>query len=194
MSPTPLFVTDRATLLADLRLGNIPTSNSATAVIDSAMRKARVGLHLKLGPVLVAALSAVAYVEDPTTDADIRRSTASLLEIALVRLELVGDLGVAFADGSGDLDESWDASAPFFKARKDKPIDKLKTEIRNEIETYVDYLKSSTTPGEAETIRATVFGATETEVDIHAPRVARAPGSTIFTNTSVRDPSTRIGS
>lgn len=107
MASAPLFYSTRDALKEGMRLG--PSCNtSADPIIDECMLKARLRIYAELGDVRVGELLAITEVENPTTANERLRSSASLLELTMVRCCLQERLPQVFLDKSGDIHQQWD--------------------------------------------------------------------------------------
>ena len=109
----PLFVADEATLESKLRLSAVPASATDTqAIIDEAILYARVEFYRELGESRVAALVAITFTEEPTTEDEVLRALANLTEVMMVRCHLLIHLPNTFMDASGDVNARWNEEAP----------------------------------------------------------------------------------
>ena len=110
MASAPLFYSSRDDLKESMRLG--PSCNtSADPMIDECMLKARLRIYAELGDTRVGELLAITEVENPTSADERLRSSASLLELTLVRCCLQERLPQIFLDKSGDVHQMWDSDA-----------------------------------------------------------------------------------
>ena len=98
----PLFVPSRATLLARLRLDD--EGNPPREVVDQALEETRIWLFSSdygLGRTLIASIQATPLVAEPSTDAEIARLSATVLETLVFKRALLQVLPVLFMDAGG---------------------------------------------------------------------------------------------
>lgn len=101
----PLFVTDIATLKAQLRLSGVPTDQDAHVMVQSALMQVRAGFYTRLGISRVAELVAISPNANPTTEDGILRGIAEQLEVMWVRCKLLDRMPTVFMDSSGAYQE-----------------------------------------------------------------------------------------
>lgn len=111
MAVTPLFVSSRASLLANLRLSSTASSSDVATIIDQTTRKVRVGLYRELDSAVMTTLLATISVDNPTTAAQRNRALAEQVEIAWIRLELLRTLPVLFRDSAAGSLQDWNQEA-----------------------------------------------------------------------------------
>jgi len=109
----PLFVADEATLKTKLRLSAVPaTALDTEAIFDEAILRARLRLYAFLGIARVNVLLATPFTEQPTTDPELMRARANVVEVKIVKCLLMEMLPHTFMDASGDVDHRWNEEAP----------------------------------------------------------------------------------
>lgn len=108
----PLFVADLDTLKSKLRLTELPDSSSAVGILDEVILVSRLKFYRRLLNDRVATLVALPFNANPTTEDEILRALANVVEVKLVRCELLRRLPTTFMDSSGDVNERWNEEAP----------------------------------------------------------------------------------
>ena len=101
----PLFVTDLATLKAQLRLSGVPSDQDAHVMVQSALMQVRAGFYARLGVTRVAELVALTPSADPTTENGILRGIAEQTEVMWTRCKLLDRMPTVFMDSSGAYQE-----------------------------------------------------------------------------------------
>lgn len=109
----PVFVADKATLKASLRLGGIIDTDAADDILNDAMLKARMLIVRVLGDRNVARVQAIPTTDAPLTKFEVQRVTAEQLEVVLTKRYLIPDLPTAFMDDSGSMLDTYNQEAPF---------------------------------------------------------------------------------
>lgn len=109
----PLFVADKDTLKASLRLGGLIESDAADDILNDSMLKARMLIIRVLGDKVVAKLRTLTAVDAPLSRYEVLRVTADQLEVVLVKRYLIPDLPTAFMDDSGSMLDTYNQEAPF---------------------------------------------------------------------------------
>lgn len=105
MAVAPLFISSMAVLKSRLRLTAVNQSD-ADAIIDEAVREVRVELYQALGSSQIATILATASSENPTTDAQLARTKAEMVEGMWVRMLLLDRLPMLVLDAqNGDLQQ-----------------------------------------------------------------------------------------
>lgn len=112
-SATPLFVADKATLKASLRLGGLIDTDAADDILNDAMLRARTLMIRVLGDGAVATLAALPSTDSPTTREEVQKVEAQQLEVVLTKRFLLPDLPSAFMDDSGSMLDTYQREAPF---------------------------------------------------------------------------------
>lgn len=102
MPVAPLFVADMDTLKTGLRLQGLKTGSEGESILNRATSAARVYLYQRLGLNLVTTMVALTEVDNPTTAEEIRRKACSLVEVAIIRCDLIEVMPVMLGDASGD--------------------------------------------------------------------------------------------
>jgi hypothetical protein len=146
MATAPLFVADVATLKSKLRLSGVPSASDADDIINEAILIARTGFYRELGSATVGQIVATAFVEDPESEAEIRRATANLLEVKWVRMELMRLLPMLFVDGSANQQQVYHDEAAFREATQ-MQLDDERRRLANDIELGLELLRGSSDPG-----------------------------------------------
>lgn len=164
----PLFVNDIETLRASLRLSGLDATSDAERVFQNAVLGVRSKLYQRLGTERVTALLAVAYTESPTSQAQATRASANMVEVMMVRRELLLSMPMLFSGGMGAAGEAWNAEAPF----RDVGVNDVAAIVRTldrDIEAGLALLASSDAfPTEDSGLHVTTIGAPCG----HAPRLA----------------------
>lgn len=155
MSVDPLFVQDRETLKAKLRLSG-STSTDAEAILDDAILNARIGFFDSLGSHRINKIKATPLSDNPSTAADIMRARAAIAEVKWVRMLLLRALPSLFVDGSGVALTAWNDEAMI----REKGQSELWKEINRLQDEVNDALKDLTgeKPPDAGTIWASSLG------------------------------------
>ena len=91
-SATPLFVADKATLKASLRLGGLVDTDAADDILNDAMLRARTLMIRVLGDGPVATLTALPSTDSPTTREEVQKVEAQQLEVVLTKRFLLPEL------------------------------------------------------------------------------------------------------
>lgn len=106
MAVAPIFIADTLTLKSQLRLTGA-AQGDAIAVIDSGIQEAGLYIRRVLGNAKVVALQVIGYVDNPTTDDQVKRLKANKAELALTRIYLMRSMPILFMDASGSKREDW---------------------------------------------------------------------------------------
>jgi cytochrome c556 len=109
----PLFVANRATLIARLRLTGSPSVSDAAQIIDQAIEEVRLGFYDRLGSVRVNELEGFTYAENPEDPEELTRARANACEIIWCRLLLMQRMPQMFIDGSANINQIWNDEAAF---------------------------------------------------------------------------------
>lgn len=172
-----LFAASDDAIKARLRLSSVPVSSTDTlAIIAEAISWTRLEFYRRLGRDQVNDLSALTEVASPSTNDEVRRALATLIEVKLVRLYLLRELPNAFMDASGDLNKRWNEEAPFRerpRSDREREITRLIDEIEQSMQLLAEDGEES--PGDERTI----FAYDGTPAD-ESP----LPGDTLFNNPS----------
>lgn len=133
----PLFVTTLDALWAGVRLSGADDSvqDDTSALMRAAVVDARLFLYDQLTATRVAQILLTAEVSEPTTQAQLDRSRASLLEIKVVRRRLMRDLPILFRDAGDQTNDEWNQdplTRPGVSALQ-AAIDALTADIDNDI-------------------------------------------------------------
>lgn len=162
MPVAPLFVVDennlngRDELLRRLRLSDA-CSTDAQEIIDQAIEEVRVRLYDEvegLGPTRVAEILAIPYVENATSADDLLRTCANLLEVVMVRRQLLCTMPVLFMDGSGVSPEVWNEE-PLTRNSFDEVQEQIR-KLDQEIASKMEALRGD--PCEQGVVDVSVFG------------------------------------
>lgn len=139
----PLFVQDTPTLKAALRLTGVPSSSTDTlAIIDESVMKARLSFYRRLGVTRVGQLAGITYNANPTTEDEVLRALANVVETKLVYVELLRKLPNQFMDASGTANRVWNEEAPF-RERGATSAEKEVQRLLDEIEEDMQMLEGS---------------------------------------------------
>lgn len=107
MAVAPLFVASMTQLKLELRLQGLASGSEGEAILIRATSAARVYLYQRLGMSVVSEMLALVEAENPTTTNDIRRKAASLVEVEVVRCDLLDIMPVMVGDSSGDAQQTY---------------------------------------------------------------------------------------
>ena len=107
MAVDTLFVADMDTLKSEVRLSAVRDGTDAEQIFERAVVAARAKIYARLGADVTNAWVAIAYVENPTTQEQVYRAAANLLETELVLLDLIDSLPHVFLDDAGGAHQSW---------------------------------------------------------------------------------------
>lgn len=132
MTATPMFVSDRSTLLTRLKLDGATVAGSL-AEIDTAIQEVAVGFFRRLGASRIAAVKAITYTDTPATSDDYLRLLASLTEINWVRAKLLRVKPTLFMDASGKALQIWNDEGAF-RPNSAKAIDAELADLSHKIE------------------------------------------------------------
>jgi hypothetical protein len=145
---TPLFIADLDTLKSRLRLSGVPDDSADTlAILDEAILRARLSFHRRLTKTRVAKLLTFADVADPTTDNEMLRALAGVVEVKLITADLMRRLPASWQDASGDINRRWNEEAPF-RERGSTEIEREMLRLQNEIEEDMQMLAGEESAGE----------------------------------------------
>lgn len=133
----PLFVITLDALWAGVRLSGADDSvqDDTAAIMRAAVVDARLFIYERLGSTRVTQILTTTEVSTPTTDAELDRSRASLLEIKVVRRRLMRDLPILFRDAGQGTNDEWNQD-PLTRPGMDDlkaAIDALTADIENDI-------------------------------------------------------------
>lgn len=149
----PLFVADLDTLKLKVRMKGVPASNmEALAILDECILNARISFYRRLGTTRVAALVALPFNENPTTEDEILRALANTVEVRLIICCLVQSLPHAFLDAAGNLCSRWNEEAPLRETPTATRDDYLEHCI-NQIEEDMQLLAGSEDIGDEDGIQ-----------------------------------------
>lgn len=171
MAVAPLFVADIATLKSELRLTGLKTGSDGEQILERGASTARVNLYQRLGATLVTDVLAIADVDNPTTLDQIRRKAASLVEVEIVRCELVDVMPVMLGDASGDAQQVYNDEGVWRQITPEERIELL-SRCRVRIEELLELILNEDGLGDDLSIR--VFDGSR-EVDDR-----RFPGGSAF--------------
>jgi hypothetical protein len=135
MAVAPLFVVDRDTLLARVRLPHPP--EEVQPLVDDAIERARAWFYRRLDVARVAELVATADSDSPTTNAGVKRMIASTTEVLMTRWCLADTLPVLF-ERVGEALRSWNEVNPFHTSSDDRQ--KFRDALEREIEGNLELL------------------------------------------------------
>lgn len=133
----PLFVADLNALKGKLRLAQLPTSSAANDILDEVILVARTDFYRRLGPTRVGQLLAISFNENPTTEDEVLRALANVVEVKLVRCHLLRRLPTAFMDASGQVNKTWNEEAPVRELgvlQAQEEIERCQQEIERDME------------------------------------------------------------
>lgn len=144
MSVDPVFVPSLDALKSQLRINNAEEPQTED-VISRAVTQARVDLYHRLGESRVNEILATPSTSNPTTQAQLDRVRAELLERKMVRLTLLYELPVIWMDDQGATRTDWNEDGLTSNEDRAKlEIDRIKEEIEDDI---ADLLPNDPTEG-----------------------------------------------
>lgn len=146
MATTPLFAADVATLKSKLRLSGVPSVSDADDIINEAVLTVRAGFYRELGKTTVDAIVALPFVEDPTTDDEIKRAVANTTEVKWVRAELIRSLPMMFIDGSADQTQVYHDEA-LFRDASTAQLNEERVRLETDIEVNLALLRGEQSIG-----------------------------------------------
>ena len=152
MVVAPMFVADMDTLKAELRLSGLRSGSDAESILDRAASSARVYLYQRLGLTVAGEMLALADVDNPTTTDQIRRKASTLVEIELVRSELIQTMPVMVGDASGDAQQAYNDEGVWRQIDPEERAALLKRNARR-IEELIELILSEDDLGNDLTIR-----------------------------------------
>lgn len=155
MAVAPLFVVNVATLKARLRLTGAASADAA-AMIDQAIEEVRQKLYGRLGATRIAAIAAITYVENGTTDNQILRALANTVEIKWVRMFLLRTLPTLFMDTAGIRQQVFNDESAFTTGTN---IEKELARLQAEIDQALDILSGEEALTEASSVRSDLLEA-----------------------------------
>lgn len=156
MAVAPLFVVDRAALVAALRLTGA-VSKDAPAIINGAIQEVRIGFFDCLTDTRVAEILTFPTAENPNTADERTRVKAEKTEVMWTRLFLITRLPNFFLDSSGDVPQAFNEEGLTREPRVDaltREINRLNAEILKRI----DALKGKDACSIEDEVQATTIG------------------------------------
>jgi len=153
MSPTPLFLDDMAALQTALRLSAVRAESDALAILEQALRAARVRFYQRLGTSVVQEIVEIDYVEDPTTNDEMRRFVGNLCEVELVRLQLMDRMPLIFMDASGAAREIYNNEGAF-RSMDPEVLAQARERIEAQIENWLAFMAGEIELGDDEQVQA----------------------------------------
>jgi hypothetical protein len=129
---TTLFIKDLDRLKSSLRLSGSESRDSSQLLVD-AVDKARLLFFKRLTSSVVVTLQAIASVDSPTTPDQLRRATAEMLEILIVRRDLLMTMPVFTMDPSTN-QEVWNEDAlvrKMTRRERDESVARMDAEIES---------------------------------------------------------------
>jgi hypothetical protein len=144
MAVDPLFFDTRAEILTHVRMSDMCADASAQTLIDRALLKIRTELYSKLGSTKIATLQAEAYTEAPTTDSEMDRARAQLIECEWLQAELLCILPILFAEGGKTGIDIYQDENPF-RLTEDESRDKLREKLLESVSEMLEDLGTTDT-------------------------------------------------
>lgn len=157
MAVAPLFVASMAVLKAELRLTGLRSGSDAESLLDRAASSARVYLYQRLGLTIVGEMVALSDVDNPTTAAQVRRKAATLVEVEIVRCELIEIMPVMLGDASGDAQQAYNVEGVWRQITPEERIELL-ARCKARIEELIELILSEDELGEDLTVRVFAGG------------------------------------
>lgn len=141
----PMFAPTMSHLRAALRLSQVPDTNDAVKMIESANQTAKSWFFRELGPDKIAALQAIPYTTNPISNNEHLRNVAVETEVKMMRSELLRTLPLIFKDGSSTV-QVWNEEAAFREGGLLQTENEIKR-LRNEINDGLEMLRKSAIVG-----------------------------------------------
>lgn len=163
----PLFSPSKNLLKKNLRLSQVPDSNDALTVIDSAIQFVRTEFYRHLGQSKIESLLVMPYNATPKTSAENIRLLAVQTEVKWVRSQLLRNMPTLFMDSTARI-QAWNEEAAFRETsflQTERELKRLQTEIDEALEV----LKTSALTASGQISMSTV-----------SPDDSIAPGDTVF--------------
>lgn len=163
----PMFSPTMGHLRAALRLSQVPDTNDAVKMIDSANQTAKAAFFSALGQDKIEALQAIPYTTNPQSKNEHLRNLAVETEVKMMRSELLRTLPLMFKDGSSTV-QSWNDEAAFREGGTLQTENEIKR-LRGEITNGLDMLRNSQ-----------IFGAGGVSVESIPGTDNNSPGDSTF--------------
>lgn len=147
---SPLFVLDAKSLWASLRLSNVDSiKDDAGVIMRDGVLWARVEFYRRLGKARVDTILTTTEISAPTTQAELDRTSAGLLEALLVRWKLMQDLPIVFKDASAADLHQYHQEALTRDLDRPSDVEAILSRLNTQIEEGFAYLDSDadTNPG-----------------------------------------------
>lgn len=155
MPLTPLFIADRDTLKARVRLTGA-VNNDTDVAIDAAIEEARFMFYDNLGAARVAEVVGFPYVENATTTNGLLRAKANAAEAIYVRMKLMRLLPSFFIDATNQTMQRWNEEG---LSRRQSGSD-LENEIERLTTEFLELLDAlrGNTPEDTSSINVSTIG------------------------------------
>ena len=109
----PLFVPDLETIMSQLRLSGLRECSDPQALLGVGLLHVRSELFKCLGADRITDIQAIVRSENPTTDDELLRARAELLEREMLWCYLVQTQPVLLQDGAGSIPQMWNQEGTF---------------------------------------------------------------------------------
>ena len=126
-----LFAPNKELLKRNLRLSQVPSTNDAVTMIDSAIQFVRTEFYRHLGQERVESLIAMPYNATPKTPAENIRLLAVQTEVKWVRAQLLRNMPTLFMDSTSKI-QAWNEEPAFRETsflQTERELKRLQTEI-----------------------------------------------------------------
>jgi len=141
MAVLPLFITTIADLQSRLRLTGTAQADSLRMMTET-IEQVRVYLYDALGSARVAVILATAHSDAPTTNAELLRSKAELVESMWVRMILMRRMPMLFMDTSAQTQQVWNEDG-LTRNMGAAGIEKELARLQNDISNLLDDLQGA---------------------------------------------------
>lgn len=150
----PLFVPDFDTLRRELRLSGVKVTEDADDIIRRATLEVRMRIAERVPASIITTILATTYKPTPdvSSEAEMKRALAYLLEVKWVRLVLMRTLPSMFMDNSGGITEAWNEEGAFRK-RLTEDLEREARDCQVSIETWLEILNGEQTFGNVSVAR-----------------------------------------
>lgn len=173
MAVAPLFAANIAALKAELRLTGLKSGSDAESILNRATSAARVYLYQRLGLTTVSEMLAQVEVDNPTTSVQVRRKAATLVEVELVRCELLELMPVLVGDASAEAQQAYNTEGVWRQVTPEERGELLKR-CKIRIEELLELIASEDELGEDLSVRT--FDGSRENSDERYPAGTILPG------------------
>ncbi len=154
MATKPLFVESVEVMIDLLKLNQIEEEGSTLAIVQETIRDVTVAFHRKLGKARIDVLKAIIFVDPPVTDNDFLAVLARVTERKWVRLKLMQELPILFAN-PGNTFGTYEEEAPYTENTSD--LHRAMKALRSEIEENLEFLEGAESAGNETTVKVSTL-------------------------------------